>query len=60
MGEIDKKGVYINKVPFSDSPYLDGEFCIRSDNKRVNEYIERQVRQMLRDIYYGRVEGLDI
>ena len=56
MGEIDQKGSYITKIPFSDIPYLQGEVCIKSDNKKVNEYIEVKVRQMLRDIYYGRTE----
>ena len=56
MGEIDKKGMYMTKIPFDDTPYLSGEVCIKSDNKKVNEYIENKVRQMLRDIYYGKIE----
>ena len=56
MGEIDKKGIYITKIPFSDALYLQAEICIKSDNEKVNDYIEKKVRQMLRDIYYGRTE----
>lgn len=56
MGEIDKKGMYMTKIPFDDTTYLSGEVCIKSDNKKVNEYIENKVRQMLRDIYYGKIE----
>ena len=56
MGEIDKKGIYITKIPFDDTPYLSGEVCIKSDSEKVNDYIEEKVRQMLRDIYYGRTE----
>ena len=56
MGEIDKKGMYMTKIPFDDTLYLSGEVCIKSDNKKVNEYIENKVRQMLRDIYYGKIE----
>lgn len=56
MGEIDQKGIYITKIPFNDAPYLSGEVCIKSDNEKVNDYIEDKVRKMLRDIYYGRTE----
>ena len=60
MGEIDDRGTYINKIPFSDVPTVDGEVVISSNSRRLNNYLEDQLRQLLRDIYYDRVEDFKL
>lgn len=60
MGEIDDRGTYINKIPFSDVPTVYGEVVISSNSRRLNNYLEDQLRQLLRDIYYDRVEDFKL
>ena len=60
MGEIDKAGTYTTEVPFSNVPSISGKVVIQSNNSRLNDYLEREIRQLLRDAYYGRVEGLEL
>jgi len=60
MGEIDKKGVYIHKIPFSDVPDVNGVVCIKSDNSNLNDYLELKIRRLLRDIYYGDCDEFEL
>ena len=60
MGEIDKRGSYITKIPFKTYPEVDGVIIIDSDNKYLNEFLETEIRQLLRDIYYGDCDKFEL
>lgn len=60
MGEIDKRGEYTNKIPFSSYPEAEGNVLIYSNNKKLNDFLEEKIRKLLRDIYYGDIEEFDL
>lgn len=55
MGEIDKRGKYIAHIPYDDFE-VEGEIILKSNNKRLNDFLETHLRKLLRDIYYERCE----
>ena len=59
MGEIDYQGTYIAHIPYSDCD-AEGEIILKSNNKRLNDFLETHLRKLLRDIYYERCEEFNI
>lgn len=60
MGEFDKRGYYTNKIPFDSYPEAEGDVCITSNNKALNDFLEEEIRRLLRDIYYGRCRNFEL
>lgn len=49
-----KKGYYVNKISFNSYPKVDGIISIESDNKEFNDFVEIEIKHLLKDIYEGK------